>query len=117
MIEFYEYPKCSTCRKAKAELTSLGLTFDDKDITKDTPAADLLLQWMKASDLPIKSYFNTSGIKYRELGLKDKLPSLSMEEAAAILSTDGMLIKRPILLVDGKVAQIGYRTSYAELGL
>ena len=117
MIEFYEYPKCSTCRKAKAELNDLGLAFEDKDITKETPSADLLLTWMKASDLPIKSYFNTSGIKYRELGLKDKLPSLTMEEAAGILSTDGMLIKRPILLEDGKVRQVGYRTAYAELGL
>ena len=117
MIEFYEYPKCSTCRKAKAELNQLGLTFEDKDITKEAPSKDLLLSWMKVGEFPVKSYFNTSGIKYRELGLKDKVPHLSMEEAAEILSTDGMLIKRPILLVDGKVRQIGYRTSYEELGL
>ncbi|MEW4353391.1 arsenate reductase family protein [Streptococcus pneumoniae] len=117
MYQFIEYPKCSTCRKAKTELTQLGFDFEAVDIVTKTPSKGSLLAWMKASDLPIKSYFNTSGIKYRELGLKDKVPHLSQEEAAAILSTDGMLIKRPLLVKDGKVLQIGYRTEYKELGL
>ena len=72
---------------------------------------------MTNSDLEIKSFFNTSGIKYRELGLKDKVPQFSAEEAAALLSTDGMLIKRPLLVRDNQILQVGYRKQYAELGL
>lgn len=117
MLQFIEYPKCSTCRKAKAELTQLGLDFEAVDIVKDTPGEDQLLQWIQDSGLEIKSFFNTSGLKYRELGLKDKVPHFSAEEAAAILATDGMLIKRPLLVRDGQVLQIGYRKGYQELGL
>lgn len=117
MIEFYEYPKCSTCRKAKAELQGLDLDFSAIDLTVDTPSEATILTWMEQSDLSIKSYFNTSGIKYRELGLKDKVDSLNQAQAAALLATDGMLIKRPVLVEDGRVRQIGYRTAYAELGL
>lgn len=117
MLQFIEYPKCSTCRNAKAELTQLGLDFEAVDIVKETPSQKELLQWMTNSDLEIKSFFNTSGIKYRELGLKDKVPQFSAEEAAALLSTDGMLIKRPLLVRDNQILQVGYRKQYAELGL
>ena len=117
MLQFIKYPKCSTCRKAKAELIQLGLDFEAVDIVKETPSQKELLQWMTNSDLEIKSFFNTSGIKYRELGLKDKVPQFSAEEAAALLSTDGMLIKRPLLVRDNQILQIGYRKQYAELGL
>lgn len=117
MLQFIEYPKCSTCRKAKAELTQLGLDFEAVDIVKETPSQEQLLQWMANSDLEIKSFFNTSGIKYRELGLKDKVPQFSAEEAAALLATDGMLIKRPLLVQDDRIVQIGYRTEYKELNL
>ena len=85
MLQFIEYPKCSTCRKAKAELIQLGLDFEAVDIVKETPSQEELLQWMTNSDLEIKSFFNTSGIKYRELGLKDKVPQFSAEEAAELL--------------------------------
>lgn len=117
MLRFIEYPKCSTCRKAKAELSQLGLDFEAVDIVKETPSKEEILTWMKNSNLNIKSFFNTSGLKYRELGLKDKLSGLSEEEAAELLATDGMLIKRPILEKDGKILQIGYRTEYTILDL
>ena len=117
MLQFIEYPKCSTCRKAKAELNQLGLDFEAVDIVKETPSQEQLLQWMTHSDLEIKSFFNTSGIKYRELGLKDKVPQFSAEGAAALLATDGMLIKRPLLVQDDRIVQVGYRTEYKELNL
>ena len=117
MLQFIEYPKCSTCRKAKAELNQLGVDFEAVDIVKETPSQEQLLQWMANSELEIKSFFNTSGIKYRELGLKDKVPQFSAEEAAALLATDGMLIKRPLLVRDNQILQIGYRKTYEELGL
>lgn len=117
MLRFIEYPKCSTCRKAKAELNHLGLDFEAVDIVKETPSKEKILTWMENSDLNIKSFFNTSGLKYRELGLKDKLSGLSAGEAAELLATDGMLIKRPILEKDGKILQIGYRKEYATLDL
>lgn len=117
MLTFIEYPKCSTCKKAKAELIQLGLEFKDIDIVKNTPTADQLLDWIQDSDFAIKAFFNTSGIKYRELGLKDQVKNMTEKEAANLLATDGMLIKRPLLLKDGKLLQIGYRKEYAELGL
>lgn len=117
MLQFIEYPKCSTCRKAKAELKQLGLDFEAVDLVQNTPTKEMILAWMEASKLEIKAYFNTSGIKYRELGLKDKVPTLTAAEAAELLATDGMLIKRPILVQDKEVLQIGYRTPYEELGL
>ena len=117
MLQFIEYPKCSTCRKAKAELNQLGVDFEAVDIVKETPSQEQLLQWMTNSDLEIKSFFNTSGIKYRELGLKGKVPHLTAQEAADLLSTDGMLIKRPLLVQDGRIVQVGYRTEYKDLNL
>ena len=117
MLRFIESPKCSTCRKAKTELNQLGLDFEAVDIVKETPSKEEILTWIENSDLSLKSFFNTSGLKYRELGLKDKLSGLSIEEAADLLAADGMLIKRPILEKDGKILQIGYRTEYATLDL
>ena len=117
MLSFIEYPKCSTCRKAKAELNQLGVEFEAVDIVKETPSAAQLLNWMEGSDFAVKAFFNTSGMKYRELGLKDKVPNMTAQEAADLLATDGMLIKRPLLVKDGKLVQIGYRKEYAELGL
>lgn len=117
MILFYEYPKCSTCRAAKAELKSLGLEFEAIDIKSTPPSAEELKAWMEATGLELKKYFNTSGNSYRELGLKDKFDSLSLEQALNLLANDGMLIKRPLLIRDGKILQIGYRTKYENLGL
>ncbi|WP_074415411.1 arsenate reductase family protein [Streptococcus suis] len=117
MILFYEYPKCSTCRVAKAELKSLGLEFEAIDIKSTPPSAEELKAWMEATGLELKKYFNTSGNSYRELGLKDKFDSLSLEQALNLLANDGMLIKRPLLIQDGKILQFGYRTKYENLGL
>lgn len=114
---FYEYPKCSTCRAAKKELTELGLDFTAIDIKATPPAASDLKNWMEATGLELKKYFNTSGNSYRTLGLKDKFESLTVDEALDLLANDGMLIKRPLLIKDGKILQIGYRTKYEELGL
>ena len=117
MLQFIEYPKCSTCRKAKAELNQLGVDFEAIDIVQNTPSRDQLLDWIQNSDFELKSFFNTSGLKYRELGLKEKVPHLSVQEAADLLATDGMLIKRPLLVRDNQILQIGYRKAYEELGL
>lgn len=115
MIYYYEYPKCSTCKAAKKELTKLGLDFEAIDIKANPPAASDLKAWMEATGLPLKKYFNTSGNSYRELGLKETLPKLTEAEALDLLAGDGMLIKRPLLIKDGKVLQIGYRSPYADL--
>ncbi|MBZ2128169.1 arsenate reductase family protein [Streptococcus gordonii] len=117
MLQFIEYPKCSTCRKAKAELNQLGVDFEAVDIVQNTPSRDQLLDWIQNSDFEIKAFFNTSGLKYRELGLKEKVPHMTAREAADLLATDGMLIKRPLLVRDNQILQIGYRMAYEELGL
>ena len=117
MLQFIEYPKCSTCRKAKAELNQLGVDFEAVDIVQNTPSRDQLLNWIQNSDFELKAFFNTSGLKYRELGLKEKVPHLTAQEAADLLATDGMLIKRPLLVRDNQILQIGYRNAYEELGL
>ena len=117
MLQFIEYPKCSTCRKAKDELNQLGVDFEAIDIVQNTPSRDQLLDWIQNSDFEIKSFFNTSGLKYRELGLKEKVPHMTAREAADLLATDGMLIKRPLLVRDNQILQIGYRKAYEELGL
>ena len=117
MLHFIEYPKCSTCRKAKAELNQLGVDFEAVDIVQNTPSRDQLLDWIQNSDFEIKAFFNTSGLKYRELGLKEKVPHMTAREAADLLATDGMLIKRPLLVRDNQILQIGYRMAYEELGL
>ncbi|MEX2783750.1 arsenate reductase family protein [Streptococcus sp. H49] len=117
MLVFYEYPKCSTCRKAKTELKELGLTFEAVDIKKSPPQAEDIVLWMKRSDYPLKAFFNTSGQSYRAHGLKDKIQGLTVTEAAALLAADGMLLKRPILVKDGELLQLGYRTAYRTLNL
>ena len=97
-ILLIEYPKCSTCKKAKNYLESHDISFDDRHIVEQNPDEKELKQWIKQSGLPIKKFFNTSGMKYRELELKDKLPTMSEDEQIALLATDGMLIKRPFLI-------------------
>ena len=105
---FVEYPKCSTCQKAKAWLDDNNIEFDDRHIVEDNPTADELRLWHKMSDLPLRRFFNTSGMLYRELGLKDKLPTMSEDEMYALLATDGMLVKRPLLVLDDTVL-VGFR--------
>ena len=115
MYTFYGYPKCSTCRKAKAELNQLGLEVESVNIKENPPSAQFLRELLEGADLELKKFFNTSGQSYRSLGLKDKLPTLSQDEAVKLLSSDGMLIKRPILIKDGKVLQVGDRSPYKDL--
>ena len=95
---FICYPKCSTCQKARAWLDEKGIAYTFRDIKENNPSADELRQWWKASGLPLKKFFNTSGLQYKALGLKDKLPSMSEEEQLDLLATDGMLVKRPLLI-------------------
>ena len=97
------YPKCTTCQKAKKFLDVRGVSCDLRHIKEEHPTAEELRTWWQASGLPLKRFFNTSGIQYRELGLKDKLPGMGEEEQLELLATDGMLVKRPILVGDGFV--------------
>ena len=113
---FVCYPKCTTCQKAKAWLEGRGLTFDVRDIKTDRPTEAELRQWHERSGLPLKRFFNTSGLQYKALGLKDKLPQMSEDEQFALLSTDGMLVKRPILGGDGFVL-VGFKESEWEARL
>ena len=99
-VLFVEYPKCSTCQKAKKWLEEHNIEFEDRHIVEDNPTKEELIEWHKRSGMPLKKFFNTSGMKYRELGLKDKLPTMSDEEQYELLSTDGMIVKRPVIVTD-----------------
>lgn len=107
---FLLYPKCTTCRKAKKFLDERGVSYTERHIKEENPPADELRVWWQESGLPLKKFFNTSGQQYRALELKDKLPSMSEEEQLALLATDGMLVKRPILVGNGFVLT-GFRQS------
>lgn len=98
MTLFLEYPKCTTCKKAKAWLMENGVEFTDRHIVEENPTEEELKEWIQKSGLPLKRFFNISGMKYRELGLKDKLGDMTEEEQTALLATDGMLVKRPLLI-------------------
>lgn len=100
MIQFIEYPKCSTCRKAEKWLQEHNVQFEKRDIKEDNPTKEELEQWYTSSGMDIKKFFNTSGNLYKERKLKDRLPEMSIEEKIELLSTDGMLVKRPILITD-----------------
>ena len=111
---FICYPKCSTCRKAEKYLQDHKIEYTKRDIKTDNPTAGELRSWQKNSGLPLKKIFNTSGLQYKALGLKDKLPQLNEEEQLQLLAADGMLVKRPILLTDGNVL-VGFKeTEWAE---
>ena len=105
---FVCYPKCSTCKKAEAWLVEKGISFQKRDIKEDNPTREELARWLAASGLPVKRFFNTSGLQYKALGLKDRLPAMTVEEQLDLLSTDGMLVKRPIL-VDGDTVLVGFK--------
>lgn len=98
MNQLILYKKCSTCKRAKAWLDERGVSYSERDIKEDRPSADELRRFSAASGLPLKKFFNTSGILYRQLGLKDRLADMSEDEMAELLSSDGMLVKRPILV-------------------
>ncbi len=98
MITFVCYPKCTTCQKAKKWLESRRMAFQERHIKEENPNLQELRAWWEMSGLPLKKFFNTSGLQYKSLGLKDKLPGMSEEEQLALLAGDGMLVKRPILV-------------------
>lgn len=107
---FVEYPKCSTCQKAKKWLEENGLAFEDRDIKENRPTAEELRVWYEKSGLPLKRFFNTSGLKYKELGLSARLPNLTETEQIDLLASDGMLVKRPVLVTEDCVL-LGFRES------
>ena len=95
---FLCYPRCTTCQRAKAWLEERGVSYTLRDIKEDNPSYEELKQWYQVSGLPLKKFFNTSGLQYKALALKDKLPTMSEEEQLRLLATDGMLVKRPLLI-------------------
>ena len=103
MVLFIEYPKCSTCKKAKKWLTDNNREFEDRTSVEDTPTEKELKKWITESKKDIKKFFNTSGLKYKELNLKEKLPNMTDDEKIKLLSSDGMLIKRPLLITDNTI--------------
>ena len=113
---FLCYPKGSTCQKAKAWLDERGISYELRDIKTDNPTAEELTLWYQKSGLPLKKFFNTSGLQYKALGLKDKLPDMSEAEQLALLATDGMLVKRPLLVGDSFVLT-GFRAAEWEAAL
>lgn len=105
---FIQYPKCSTCQKAKKWLDAHNISYTDRHIAEVNPSFDELKDWYGKSALPLKKFFNTSGLLYKELQLKDKLPAMSEEEQLKLLATNGMLVKRPIV-VDGEKVLVGFK--------
>lgn len=105
---FIEYPKCTTCQKAKKFLVDNGITFTARHIKEENPTFDELKLWYEKSGLPLKKFFNTSGLLYKSMDLKNKLPQMSEEEQLKLLSTDGMLVKRPILITNDRIL-VGFR--------
>lgn len=105
---FLEYPKCSTCKKAKKWLEDNQVSYTDRHIVEKNPQVKELEEWIKLSNLPIKRFFNTSGNVYKELGLKDKLPDMTEDEMITLLATNGMLVKRPLVIGDNMVL-VGFR--------
>jgi arsenate reductase len=113
---FVCYPRCSTCRKAREWLVARGIAFSERNIKTDNPTADELRAWHAKSGLPLKRFWNTSGIPYRELGVKEKLKEMSDDEQFELLATDGMLVKRPILVSDD-IVLVGFREEEWEAAL
>ncbi len=102
-ILYLEYPKCSTCQKAKKWLETNNITFEQRDIVKQNPTKEELKLWHEKSGMPLKKFFNTSGLVYKELHLKDKLKDMTEEEQYALLATNGMLVKRPIIVAENVI--------------
>ena len=110
MIRFICYPKCTTCQKAKKWLDDNKIEYDLRDIKEDNPSLEELTAWYKKSGLPLKKFFNTSGLLYKSMELKDKLPTMSEEEQLKLLATDGMLVKRPLVIGEDFVL-VGFKES------
>ena len=110
MIKFICYPKCTTCQKAKKWLDDIKIEYELRDIKEDNPSLEELTAWHKMSGLPLKKFFNTSGLLYKSMELKDKLPTMSEEEQLKLLASDGMLVKRPLVIGDNFVL-VGFKES------
>ena len=116
-VLFLEYPKCSTCKKAKKWLDDHGIEYADRHIVDENPTANELAAWQKLSGLPLRRFFNTRGMKYRELGIKARLDAgMTDKEAFALLATDGMLVKRPLVVTDTTVLA-GFKPAEWETAL
>jgi len=114
-MQFIQYPPCSTCQKAKKWLDEHGISYTDRHIKENNPSYEELKLWYEMSGLPLKKFFNTSGLLYKSLSLKEKLPTMTAEEQLHLLSTDGMLVKRPIV-VNGSTVLVGFKeTQWQEL--
>lgn len=111
---FLQYPPCSTCQKAKKWLDEHGISYTDRHIKQDNPTYEELKLWYSISGLPLKKFFNTSGLLYKSLNLKEKLPTMTEEEQLRLLASDGMLVKRP-LIVKGKTVLTGFREKEWEM--
>lgn len=107
-MKFIQYPKCTTCQKAKKWLDDRAMQYEDRHIKEDNPTYDELKEWYGRSGLPLKRFFNTSGLLYKDLQLKDKLPEMTEEEQLTLLATDGMLVKRPLVVADDFVL-VGFK--------
>ena len=107
-VLFLQYPPCTTCKKAKAWLDERGVAYEARNIKEENPTAEELKAWYEKSGLPLKKFFNTSGLAYKALGLKDRLPTMSEEEQYQLLASDGMLVKRP-LVIGEKFVLVGFR--------
>ena len=110
---FVQYPPCSTCQKAKRWLDAHGFTYEDRHIKLDNPSYEELKAWYEKSGLPLKRFWNTSGLQYRALELKDKLPDMPEDEQLRLLASDGMLIKRPLVITEG-IVLTGFKESEWE---
>lgn len=106
---FLYYPPCTTCKKAKKWLDEHAISYRERHIKEENPSYEELKNWLEISGLPVKKFFNTSGLQYKALGLKDKLPAMTIEEQLQLLSSDGMLVKRPILVTDDGQVLTGFR--------
>ena len=113
---FVEYPKCSTCQKAKKWLDQHGVAYEDRHIKEQNPTEEELKEWYSRSGLPLRKFFNTSGMLYKSLQLKEKLPQMSEEEQLRLLATDGMLVKRPLIVMEDRVL-VGFKEAEWEKAL
>ncbi len=115
-VLFVEYPKCSTCQKAKKWLDQHGVAYEDRHIKEQNPTEEELKEWYSRSGLPLRKFFNTSGMLYKSLQLKEKLPQMSEEEQLRLLATDGMLVKRPLIVMEDRVL-VGFKEAEWEKAL
>lgn len=113
MMLFVHYPKCTTCKRAKKWLDEHQISYEERDIKENNQSLEELKEWYQRSGLPLKRFFNTSGILYKEIKLKDKLPEMSEDEQLALLASDGMLVKRPIVVTKGSVL-VGFKEAQWE---